>query len=78
MNWIHGNNRDDVSVTDGSGRINRLFFADNLVLTASSQQGLQRAFDRFSAACAGLKIVTKKTEVLGLCLKAVHAASERQ
>jgi len=34
----------------------------------SSQQGLQHAFDRFSAACdqAGTKISTKKIEVLCL------------
>ena len=48
-------------------RMNRLFFADELVLHAwSSQQGLQLAFDRFPAACdqAGTKISSKKIEVL--------------
>jgi len=37
-------------------------------MRASSQQGLQNAFDRFSAACdkAGMKISTKKIEVLCL------------
>jgi len=33
----------------GSYRINRLLFADDLVLFASSQQCLQHAFNRFSA-----------------------------
>jgi len=47
----------------------------------SSQQGLQHAFDRFSAACdqAGTKISTKKIEAL--CLKtpvAMYSASERK
>ena len=55
------------------------------MLLASSQQGLQHALDRFSAACdrTGMKITTKKTEVL--CYVSletqgsdVYATSERQ
>ena len=46
----------------------RLLFADDLVLLASSQQSLQHALDRFSAACdrAGMKINTKNTGILCL------------
>ena len=52
------------NVRVGSSRINRLLFADDLVLLAFSQQSLQHALDRFSAACdrAGVKISTKNTE----------------
>jgi len=48
---LHELDRETVTVeegvTDGSCRINRLLFADNLVLLASSQHGLQHALDRF-------------------------------
>jgi len=46
------------SVTFVSCRINRLFFADDLVLLAFSHQSFQHALDRFSAVCgrARLKI----------------------
>jgi len=60
-----------------------LLFSDDLVLLASSEQGLQLALDRFSAACeqAGINISTKQTEV-GIMslhkLKAVYVARERQ
>jgi len=42
----------------------RLLFADNLVLLASSEQGMQHALNLFSAACdqAGMNISTKETE----------------
>jgi len=65
MNCIDSHSRVEVGVTAGSCRINHLVFADDLVLLASSQQGLQHALDRFSAASdrAGMKINTKKTEV---------------
>ena len=68
MNWIDSYSRVDKSVTAGSCRINRLLFADDLVLLASSQQCLRHALDRFSAACdrAGTKINIKYTEVLCL------------
>ena len=51
MNLIDSNCRVDEGVTVGSFRINRLLFADEFVLLASSEQGLQHPFDRFSAAC---------------------------
>jgi len=38
MNWIDSHSRVDEDVTGGSCRINRLLFADNLVLLTSSQQ----------------------------------------
>jgi len=43
-----------------------LLIADDLVLLPSSQQGLQHALDRFSAACnrAKMTISTKSTKVL--------------
>jgi len=68
LNWIDSHSRVDEGVTFGSCRINRLLFTDDLVLLASSQQSLQHAFDRFSAACdrTGMKINTKNTEVLCL------------
>jgi len=65
MHWIDSHSRVDEGVTVGSCRINRLLFAEDLVLLASSQQGLQHEPNRFSAACdqAKVKISTKKTEV---------------
>jgi len=53
--------RVDKGVTVGSCNINRLIFADDLVLLASFQQGLQHTLEQFFAACdrAGMKIVTK-------------------
>jgi len=66
MNWIDSHSRVEEGVTSVSCRMNRLLFADGLVLLASSQQGLQHALDRFSAACdrAKMKISAKNTEVL--------------
>ena len=63
MNWMGSCSRVDEGATVGSWRINRLFFADGLLLLATSQQGLQHVFERFSAACdqAGMKVSTKKT-----------------
>ena len=63
---IDSHSRVDEGVTVGSCRINRLLFADDLVLLASSRQGLQHALDRFSTPCdrAGMKISTKETDVL--------------
>jgi len=50
MNWIDSHRRVDKGVVVGSCRINCLLFADDLVLFASSEQGLQHALNRFSAA----------------------------
>jgi len=65
MDWMDSQSGVEEGVTAVSCRINRLLFADNLVLLASSQQGLQHALDRFSAVCncAETKISTKNTEV---------------
>ena len=48
--------------------VQRLLFADDLVLLDSTQDGLQQALDRFSEACsiAGMKISTTKTETMCL------------
>jgi len=68
MNWIDCHCRVDEGVTVGSCRINRLLFADDFVLLASSQQSFQHVLDRLSVACdrAGMKISTKKTKALCL------------
>ena len=52
----------------GECTVQRLLFADDLVLLDSSQNGLQQAVDRFSDACsvAGMKISTTKTETMRL------------
>jgi len=41
MKWVGGHDRVDEGVTVGSFRINRLLFADDSVLLASSEQDLQ-------------------------------------
>ena len=48
--------------------VQRLLFADDLVLLDSTQNGLQQALDRFSDACsvAGMKISSTKTETMCL------------
>jgi len=54
MNWIDSHRCVDKGVTVGKCRIGCLLFADALVaycMRGSSQQGLELAFDRFSAAC---------------------------
>jgi len=51
INLIDTHSRVDEGVAVGSCRINRLLLADNMVLLAFSQQSLQHALDRFSAAC---------------------------
>jgi len=67
MNWIDSHSRVDKGVTVVVGG-STVLFTDDLVLLASSQQGLQHALDRFSAAYnrARMKISAKKTEVLCL------------
>ena len=58
INWIGSHSLVDEGVTVGSCRIDCLHIANDLVLLASCEQGLQHAFDRFLAACdqAGVKI----------------------
>ena len=48
--------------------VQRLLFADDLVLLGSTQNGLQLALDKFSDGCfvAGMKISTTKTEIMCL------------
>ena len=60
--------RTDECVTIGKCKISPLLFADNLVLLASSESGLQHTFNKFVAArdIAGMKIITSKTEVFHL------------
>ena len=52
----------------GNCTVQRLLFADGLVLLDSTQNGLQQALDRFSDACsvAGMKISLTKTETMCL------------
>ena len=52
----------------GECTVQRLLFADDLVLFDSTQNGLQQALDRFSDACsvAGMKISAIKTEIMYL------------
>ena len=68
MNWIDMHSRVDEGVTIGDCNISRLLFADDLVLLASSESGLQCALNKFAATCdtAGMKISTSKTEILHL------------
>jgi len=65
VHWTDSYSRVDEGVTVGSCKINRLIFADDLVLPASFQQGLHHTLHQFFAACdrAGMKISTKNTGV---------------
>ena len=69
MNWIEKQSQVDEGITIGTSRVNRLLFADDLALLATSEGNLQHALDRFvGTACdkAGMKISIGKTEVLHL------------
>ena len=57
-------------------KISRLLFADDLILLAFSESGLQHALNGFAAACdiTGMKISTSKTEVLHLSKNAVQCS----
>ena len=59
---------DKLCVTIGKRKSSRLLFADNLVLLASSESGLQHALNDSAAACniAAMKISTSETVVLYL------------
>ena len=54
----------------------RLLFADDMVLLASAEPGLQLALNGFAAACnvAGLKISTSKTVVIHLSRNPVQCS----
>ncbi|KAJ0004772.1 hypothetical protein NQD34_010986 [Periophthalmus magnuspinnatus] len=57
----------------GNHRISSLLFADEFVLMASSNQGLQQALGRFAAECevAGMRISSTKSEAMVLDRKKV-------
>ena len=78
MSWMDKLCQTDECVTIGRCKISRLLFADDLILLASSQFGLQNAFNSFSAACdiAGMKISASKTEVLHLLKNLVQCSSQ--
>ena len=71
MDRIVKNSASCGGVKIGDCTVQRLLFADDLVLLDSSQNGLQQALDRFSNACcvAGMKISTAKTETMCLSIK---------
>ena len=58
--------RTDECLTIERCKISQLLFADDLILLAFSESGLQRASNGFAAACdiAAIKISTSKTEIL--------------
>ena len=68
MDRIVKKNESCGGVKIGECNVQRLLFADDLVLFDSTQNGLQQAPDRFSDACtvAGMKISTTKTETMCL------------
>ena len=86
MIWMDKLTRTDECLTIERCKISRLFFADDLVLLASLESGLQKALNGFAAACdiAGMKISSSKTEVLRLsripvqCSLQVSGVSLRQ
>ena len=53
-------------MTIGNGRVEFLFFTDDIARLPSSSAGLQRALDRFTAeyTMASMQISTKKTEIM--------------
>ena len=59
-----------------SCRINRLLFADDLVLLASSEQGFQHAFDRLAAVWYQMGI-TISTKIPRYCVSPENQASAR-
>ena len=86
MNLMNKLCQTDECVTIGRCKISQLFFADDLVLLASSESGLQRPSNGFAAACdiSGMKISTFKIEVLHLlrnfvqCFQRVGGISLKQ
>ena len=68
--------RNDECVTIERCKINRLLFADNLVLLASSESGRQHALNGFAAACdiVRMKIRTSITEILHLSRNLVQCS----
>ena len=66
MNWMDKLSQTDECVTIGRCKISQLVFADDVVLLASLESGLQHALSGFAAACniALMKISMSKTKVL--------------
>jgi len=66
MNWINKRSQTNECSTIGNCKINRLLFANDLVLLSSTESGLQSALYVFAAACdnVGMKISTTITEVV--------------
>ena len=62
----------------GDCTLQRLLFADDLVLLYSFQNGIQQALEWFSAPCcvAGLKISTTKTKTMCLSIQPKQCALE--
>ena len=60
--------RTNECATIGRCKISRLLFADDLVLLASAESGIQHALKGFAVACeiAGMKISISKSEILHL------------
>ena len=68
MTRIAKKSESDGGVKIGDCTVQRLLFADDLVLLDSTQNDLQQALDRFSDACsvAGMKISSTKTDTMCL------------
>jgi len=68
MIWIDSYSRVNEDVTFGGCMVNRLLFADHLVLSAASEQCRQYALDRFAAAHNpfGKELSTEKTGIVSV------------
>ena len=68
MNWIDKCSQADECASIENCKINRLLFADDLVLLSSTESGLQRTLNSFANTrdTSETKISTAKTEILHL------------
>ena len=66
MIWIDKCSQANECATIGNCKIDRLLFADGLILLSSTESGLQRTLNSFADAfnTAGKKISTVKTKVV--------------
>ena len=78
MNWMDKLSQTDECVTIGRCKISRLLFADDLVLLASSEFGLQQALNGFASACdiTEMIIITSKSEVIHLLRNLVQCSQQ--
>ena len=62
---VNNNNDSDISL-DGGIKINALMYADDLILLADSEKGLQKQIDKIEKYCEKwkLEINTKKTKIM--------------